>query len=132
MYYGTSNPENLDNATGRVLENMSASKQLDLLKTLSDLESELKVGSDYGNNDGVNDCHATLCSKIPTLPSVEPPAKIVSEILIMIGKNLEMCDDFKDYSAVRRTITEINLYLLPEQKSRWDSSLSIDYMSNDP
>lgn len=108
MYYGTSNPENLDNVKGRVLENMSASKQLDLLKSLSDLESELKEGSNYGNYDGANDCHATSCRKIPTLPSVEPPARIVSEILIMIGKNLEMCDDFKDYSAVRRSMNEIN------------------------
>jgi hypothetical protein len=111
MYYGTSNPDNLDNAKGRVLENMSASKQLDLLKTLSDLESELKEGSNCGTHGGVNDCHATLCSKIPILPSVEPPAKLVSEILIMIGKNLEMYDDFKDYSAVRRTLSGINSYL---------------------
>lgn len=115
MYYGTSNPENLDNVKGRVLENMSASKQLDLLKSLSDLESELKEGSNYGNYDGANDCHATLSRKIPTLPSVEPPARIVSEILIMIGKNLEMCDDFKDYSAVRQTIYENNSYFLPSK-----------------
>jgi hypothetical protein len=126
MYYGTSNPDNLDNAKGRVLENMSASKQLDLLKTLSDLESELREGSNYGNHESVNDCHATLCRKIPTLPSVVTPAKLVSEILIMIGKNLEMCDDFKDYSAVRQTITGTNSYTLTQQNPRWDSSLSTD------
>lgn len=126
MYYGTSNPENLDNVKGRVLENMSASKQLDLLKSLSDLESELKEGSNYGNYDGTNDCHATLPRKIPTLPSVEPPAKIVSEILIMIGKNLEMCDDFRDYSAVRQTIYENDSYFLPWQNPLWESILSFD------
>lgn len=102
MYYGTINPENLDNVKGRVLENMSASKQLDLLKSLSDLESELKVSSNYGNFDDANDCHATSRSKIPTLPSVEPPARIVSEILILIGKKMEACDNYKDYTGVRQ------------------------------
>ena len=101
MLYGARIPEIPSSHDGGVIEGLSASRQLDLLNTLSLLESELKISSSSVKHDNSDESQSSPFKKASTREQLEVSRKSAVDILISIGKGMESSDISCDLSGVR-------------------------------
>ena len=105
MLYGARISEVPSSHDGGVIEGLSASRQLDLLNTLSVLESELRVPSSSAKHGSSNESQSSPFKKALLRGQPEVSRKSTADILISIGKGMESSDLHCDLSGVRTSTT---------------------------
>ena len=104
MLYGARISEVPSSHDGGIIEGLSASRQLDLLNTLSVLESELRVPTSLVKHDSLNESQSSPFKKASRRGQLEVSRKSAADILISIGKGMDSSDVHCDLSKVRSSM----------------------------